>query len=173
MTPPRTRSGSAGHLDDHWSARLGGPAPRPQRGRHHHPHRSTSRTRHSCTGCSQGSATSGSACSLTVVDPSGGTGSDGDPTTEPEPLGEPTGRSLERALRTERLTLRPATADDAEATWRFRQLETVNKWLTGVPADLDGYREMFAEPARLSTTVIVELGRDPGGTDHRRLHAPP
>jgi RimJ/RimL family protein N-acetyltransferase len=67
---------------------------------------------------------------------------------------------LERALHTERLTLRPATADDAEPTWKFRRLESVNEWLTGCPADLDGYRELFSEPARLATTVILTLGHD-------------
>jgi RimJ/RimL family protein N-acetyltransferase len=68
---------------------------------------------------------------------------------------------LERPLHTERLTLRPATAGDAEATWEYRRLESVNEWLTGGPADLDGYRELFAEPDRLATTVIVTLGHDP------------
>jgi RimJ/RimL family protein N-acetyltransferase len=67
---------------------------------------------------------------------------------------------LARPLHTERLTLRPATADDAEATWEYRRLESVNEWLTGGPADLDGYRELFCEPARLATTVIVTLGHD-------------
>jgi RimJ/RimL family protein N-acetyltransferase len=41
-----------------------------------------------------------------------------------------------------------------------RQLESVNEWLTGCPADLDRYRDLFAEPARLATTVIVTLGHD-------------
>jgi RimJ/RimL family protein N-acetyltransferase len=68
---------------------------------------------------------------------------------------------LERPRHTERLTLRPATAGDADATWRFRRLESVNEWLTGSPADLDGYRELFSEPTRLATTVIVTLGHDP------------
>jgi RimJ/RimL family protein N-acetyltransferase len=67
---------------------------------------------------------------------------------------------LERPLHTERLTLRPASADDAEATWAFRRLESVNEWVTGVPADFDGYRTLFSEPARLATTVIVTLGHD-------------
>jgi RimJ/RimL family protein N-acetyltransferase len=67
---------------------------------------------------------------------------------------------LERPLHTESLTLRPATADDAEATWKYRQLGSVNEWLTGCPADLDGYRKLFSEPARLATTVIVTLGHD-------------
>jgi RimJ/RimL family protein N-acetyltransferase len=67
---------------------------------------------------------------------------------------------LERPLHTERLTLRPATAQDADPTWQYRQLESVNEWLTGCPADLDGYRKLFSEPARLATTVIVTLGHD-------------
>ena len=43
----------------------------------------------------------------------------------------------------------------------YRRLESVNEWLTGCPAGLDGYRELFSEPARLATTVIVTLGHDP------------
>jgi RimJ/RimL family protein N-acetyltransferase len=68
--------------------------------------------------------------------------------------------ALDRPLRTERLTLRAGTADDAEATWRYRRLESVNEWLDGCPADFAGYRERFAEPARLAATVIVMLGTD-------------
>lgn len=68
---------------------------------------------------------------------------------------------LGHPLHTERLTLRPAIADDAEPTWRYRRLTSVNHWLTGCPADLDGYRTLFAEPARLATTVIVSLGHHP------------
>jgi RimJ/RimL family protein N-acetyltransferase len=69
---------------------------------------------------------------------------------------------LARPLRTERLTLRSATAADAEPTWRYRRLESVNEWLTGCPAGLDAYRELFCEPARLATTVVVTLGHDAG-----------
>jgi RimJ/RimL family protein N-acetyltransferase len=64
---------------------------------------------------------------------------------------------LDTILSTERLRLRPATAEDTDATWAFRRLETVNEWLTGCPTDLDGYRALFNEPGRLATTVIVEL----------------
>jgi RimJ/RimL family protein N-acetyltransferase len=80
-------------------------------------------------------------------------------TGAPAPICPPV---LERTLHTERLTLRPATVDDADATWEFRRLESVNRWLGGNPADLDGYRELFSEPARLATTIIVNLGHDAG-----------
>jgi RimJ/RimL family protein N-acetyltransferase len=69
--------------------------------------------------------------------------------------------ALERPLHTERLTLRSATIDDAEATWAYRRLESVNEWLAGSPADLDGYRALFSEPERLAATVIVTLRGDP------------
>jgi hypothetical protein len=80
---------------------------------------------------------------------------------------------LERTLHTERLTLRPATAHDADPTWKYRQLETVDEWLAGCPADIDGYRQLFTQPARLATTMIVALRHDPAAPHHRRLHAPP
>jgi RimJ/RimL family protein N-acetyltransferase len=75
----------------------------------------------------------------------------------PAPTARP---ALDRALRTERLTLRPATEADADPTWEYRRLEDVGEWLTGGPADLDGYRELFCEPTRLANTVIVTLGHD-------------
>jgi RimJ/RimL family protein N-acetyltransferase len=68
---------------------------------------------------------------------------------------------LERPLHTERLTLRPAVVGDAAPTWKYHRLEAVTEWLTGCPADLGGYRQLFTEPARLATTVIVTLGHDP------------
>jgi RimJ/RimL family protein N-acetyltransferase len=67
---------------------------------------------------------------------------------------------LDRRLHTARLTLRPATIEDAEPTWVYRHLASVNEWLTGCPADLDGYREQFADPDRLATTVVVTLGHE-------------
>jgi RimJ/RimL family protein N-acetyltransferase len=65
---------------------------------------------------------------------------------------------IERRLRTEHLTLRPATADDADPTWKYRQLESVNEWLTGCPANGHAHRALFTEPARLATTIVVTLG---------------
>jgi len=66
--------------------------------------------------------------------------------------------ALERVLRTERLTLRAGTAADADATWAYRQLEPVSEWLTDVPADHEAYRARFTDPARLATTIVVGLG---------------
>lgn len=64
--------------------------------------------------------------------------------------------ALKHPLCTERLTLRPATEDDADATWEYRRLDSVGKWLTEVPRDPETYRSTFAEPGRLAATVIVE-----------------
>jgi RimJ/RimL family protein N-acetyltransferase len=75
-------------------------------------------------------------------------------TDAPAPICRPV---LERTLHTERLTLRPATEEDADATWKYRQLEWVNQWITGCPPDLDAYRKRFSEPDRLARTVIVAL----------------
>ena len=35
--------------------------------------------------------------------------------------------------------------------------DSVGEWLTEVPTDLEAYRATFADPARLTTTVMVEL----------------
>jgi RimJ/RimL family protein N-acetyltransferase len=74
---------------------------------------------------------------------------------------EPRPPALTHPLRTQRLTLRQATADDVEATWEFRRLEQVSQWLTSTAEDLDAYRSTFLGPARLATTVVIELN----GTD--------
>ena len=67
---------------------------------------------------------------------------------------EPT---LAHSLRTGRLTLRTATVDDADATWKYRRLDSVGEWLTEVPTDLEAYRARFADAARLANTVVGEL----------------
>ena len=75
-------------------------------------------------------------------------------TSDERPAGPPV---LEHELHTERLRLRPAAVGDADATWRYRQLDSVNEWLAGAAADIAAYRARFIDPARLATTVIVEL----------------
>jgi RimJ/RimL family protein N-acetyltransferase len=69
--------------------------------------------------------------------------------------------AIDGPLHTERLTLRAATADDAAATLKYRRLDSVNEWLTGGPADLADSRELFSDPDRLATTVIVTQRDDP------------
>lgn len=64
---------------------------------------------------------------------------------------------LKQTLRSERLTLRPASAADAEATWKYRRLSEVGHWLTETPTELEPYRATFIDPARLATTIVVEL----------------
>lgn len=59
-------------------------------------------------------------------------------------------------VRTDRLTIRPATPDDAEATWRFRRLPEVGEWLTRSDGDPEEYAAVFREPDRLSKTLVVE-----------------
>lgn len=59
-------------------------------------------------------------------------------------------------VRTERLLLRRATAEDAEVTWRYHRLEPVTRWLTREAGAPDEHRAWFADPGRLAETVLVE-----------------
>lgn len=59
--------------------------------------------------------------------------------------------------RTPRLLLRRATEADAEATWRFRRLDSVSRWLTRAPRSPEQHRASFTEPASLAKTLVIEL----------------
>jgi RimJ/RimL family protein N-acetyltransferase len=59
-------------------------------------------------------------------------------------------------VRTDRLTIRPATLDDANAAWQFRRLESVGRWMTAAPRDREGFVRKFAEPEQLSRTLLME-----------------
>ena len=65
-------------------------------------------------------------------------------------------------VHTDRLTLRPATTGDLDATWRYRRRDDVARWLTQAPATLQQYRSRFEDRTHLARTLIVELGD--GGT---------
>ena len=60
-------------------------------------------------------------------------------------------------LRTQRLLLRAATADDTKSTYDYRRLEEVGEWLTERPSSFEAYERTFLEPARLAAAIIVEL----------------
>lgn len=57
---------------------------------------------------------------------------------------------------TERLSIRPATIADGEATWRYRRIPVVADWMTRSSADLGDYLAFFALPERLNKTLLIE-----------------
>lgn len=58
-------------------------------------------------------------------------------------------------VRTPRLSLRPATAADAEVAWSWRRLPEVNHWLTAA-WEHDEFVWRWAEPDRLAVTLLIE-----------------
>ena len=60
-------------------------------------------------------------------------------------------------VRTERLTIRPSTAEDADAMFDIRRLPEVADWLPILPTDRESWRERFADPEKLAVTLALEL----------------
>jgi RimJ/RimL family protein N-acetyltransferase len=60
-------------------------------------------------------------------------------------------------VRTKRLSLRPATAPDVEATWRYRRLEPVSRWLIRAPRTVEDYRAHYGSTESLAKTLVIEL----------------
>ena len=60
-------------------------------------------------------------------------------------------------VRTERLTIRPSTAEDADAMFDIRSLPEVADWLPILPTDRESWRERFADPEKLAVTLALEL----------------
>ena len=87
---------------------------------------------------------------LTPVNTSGGSEREREQ-TPPLPL-----ERVTWPVHTPRLTLRPAQPKDADATWQFRRLEQVGRWLTEIPTDLETYRATFNNADRLATTLVIE-----------------
>jgi RimJ/RimL family protein N-acetyltransferase len=58
---------------------------------------------------------------------------------------------------TKRLSIRPAVEADLDATWRYRRLEEVSRWMTSAPNSLEDYRKKFEDPDRLERTLLIEL----------------
>ncbi|MBB2946580.1 RimJ/RimL family protein N-acetyltransferase [Actinoplanes lutulentus] len=59
-------------------------------------------------------------------------------------------------LRTDRLSLRPATTGDTGATWHFRRRADVSHWITRASATLDDHRTWFEAPETLARTLVIE-----------------
>ncbi len=60
-------------------------------------------------------------------------------------------------VRTARLSLRRLTVDDLHATWEYRRLPEVSRWLTSAPSTIEEYRATFPGPDRLAMILAVEL----------------
>lgn len=56
---------------------------------------------------------------------------------------------------TERLTLRPATAEDADTMFGYRSLESVGHWMTMLPTDVVAWRADFDK--RYPYALMIEL----------------
>jgi RimJ/RimL family protein N-acetyltransferase len=69
----------------------------------------------------------------------------------------PTSALVPWPVRTDRLSVRPPTEADVDATWRFRRLPEVGEWITRAPTSRDDYEEQFLDPERLAKTLVVEL----------------
>jgi RimJ/RimL family protein N-acetyltransferase len=65
--------------------------------------------------------------------------------------------SVRWPVRTARLSRRPATAGDVEATWRYRRLEPVSRWLIRAPRTVEDFRAHFETPESLAKTLVMEL----------------
>lgn len=65
---------------------------------------------------------------------------------------------LDWPARTARLLLRPLRLDDLEATWAYRRLEEVGRWLSRAPATLDEHGATFGDPESLARSLVIEAG---------------
>jgi RimJ/RimL family protein N-acetyltransferase len=61
--------------------------------------------------------------------------------------------------RTERLSLRLATAADLPAIWAIRVKPGVSDWLTTAADDRDAFVAYYGDPSRLAKTIVIELDR--------------
>jgi RimJ/RimL family protein N-acetyltransferase len=57
---------------------------------------------------------------------------------------------------TERLTIRPVTADDFKAMWQIRRQESVAQWMTSRSSDWDRFVEVMGVDDRMGKTLVIE-----------------
>jgi RimJ/RimL family protein N-acetyltransferase len=75
-------------------------------------------------------------------------------------------------VRTDRLSIRPATPDDVDATWAFRREPSVSEWLTHRIEDRDEYAEVFLDEDRLASTLVIEMDGEVVGDLMLRIQDP-
>ncbi len=63
-------------------------------------------------------------------------------------------RAVAWPIRTDRLTIRPVTLDDAEVMFDYRRRPEVHEWLSSAPADLDAFHGELEQ--RLARALAVE-----------------
>ena len=80
--------------------------------------------------------------------------------TQPTEPARPTLAQLQWPVRTQRLTLRPATWNDLASTWEFRRRDDVAQWLTRAPSTLGEYRPLFLDRDSLAKSLVIELDGD-------------
>lgn len=78
-----------------------------------------------------------------------------------KPAGAPDWSRLTWPRTTERLTLRPASAADAEAMFAYRSDASVARWMTLLPTDLVAWRADFG--SRHPYALMIELDGEPIG----------
>lgn len=64
-------------------------------------------------------------------------------------------------IRTERLLLRRALPQDADAVWRYRSLPVVAEFMTALISDSAEFAVYFSDADRLARTVVVEIADEP------------
>lgn len=64
-------------------------------------------------------------------------------------------------VRSSRLWIRRATADDLDATWEFRRIPEVGEWISRFPDTRESYAEQFLHEGRLAATLLYGLHDGP------------
>ena len=67
-------------------------------------------------------------------------------------------------VRTERLVLRPATPEDADALFAIRSRPDVGEWISAVFTDRADFQTNYVEAERYGRVVVIELAGPGGGT---------
>ena len=71
-----------------------------------------------------------------------------------EITGVPDWSRLDWPRTTDRLTLRPATIDDADAMFAYRSLEPVARWMTKLPTDMAAWRADFDKRVPYALMIV-------------------